>query len=244
MNEETVIMVIVMPTMFVIMGWAFKILLNFIQQRQLTKLHYALQDKLLEKLGNSPEALEYLPEDTDNSSGGITGSPFLLGSYDTFSLEDVLRTRFGITDGKGVLIVKATKPISASARVWTAGPQGGTAGNGVRTVHGSSMSAGETVLPGVRMREGFRSNVGVVTGNAWTTIEFRLRDADGILLAKEFVEVPPRTLTQLSLTNLFGNNVQKPDPVGSLAVVGGNEFIAYLTVIDGSSQDPVFVMPQ
>ena len=48
MNEETVIMVIVMPTMFVIMGWAFKTLLNFIQQRQLTKLHYALQDKLIE----------------------------------------------------------------------------------------------------------------------------------------------------------------------------------------------------
>ena len=63
MNEETVIMIIVMPTMFVIMGWAFKMLLNFIQQRQLTKLHYALQDKLLEKLGNSPEALEYLHSD-------------------------------------------------------------------------------------------------------------------------------------------------------------------------------------
>jgi membrane-bound ClpP family serine protease len=63
MNEETVIMVIVMPTMFVIMGWAFKTLLNFIQQRQLTKLHYALQDKLLEKLGSSPEAVAYLHSD-------------------------------------------------------------------------------------------------------------------------------------------------------------------------------------
>jgi hypothetical protein len=188
--------------------------------------------------------LEYLPENTDNSSGGITASPFLLGSYDTLSLEDVLRTRFGITNGKGVLVIEGTKPISASARVWTAGPQGGSAGNGVRAVHSSSMSAGETVLPGVRMRDGFRSNVGVVTGNAWTTLEFRLRDGDGILLGKEFVEVPPRTLTQLSLNNLFGNNVGKPDPAGSLVVVGSDRYIAYLTVIDGSSQDPVFIMPQ
>ena len=63
MNEETVVMVIVMPTMFVIMGWAFKTGLDFFHKQRLIKLHYALQDKLLEKLGNSPEALEYLHSD-------------------------------------------------------------------------------------------------------------------------------------------------------------------------------------
>ena len=63
MNEETVIMVIVMPTMFVIMGWALKTGLDFFHKQRLVKLHYALQDKLLEKLGNSPEALEYLNSD-------------------------------------------------------------------------------------------------------------------------------------------------------------------------------------
>ena len=63
MSEETVIMVIVMPTMFVIMGWAFKTGLDFFHKQRLIKLHYALQDKLLEKLGNSPEALEYLHSD-------------------------------------------------------------------------------------------------------------------------------------------------------------------------------------
>ena len=61
--KEELVMLIVMPTMFVVTGWAFKTLLNFIQQRQLTKLHYALQDKLLEKLGNSPESIEYLNSD-------------------------------------------------------------------------------------------------------------------------------------------------------------------------------------
>jgi hypothetical protein len=61
--REELVMLIVMPTMFVVTGWAFKTLLNFIQQRQLTKLHYALQDKLLEKLGSSPEAVQYLHSD-------------------------------------------------------------------------------------------------------------------------------------------------------------------------------------
>ena len=94
------------------------------------------------------------------------------------------------------------------------------------------------------MRDGFRTSVGVVTGDAWATVEFRLRDADGALLAKEFVEVPPRTLTQHSLNKLFGNNVTEPDPVGSLVVASGEPFLPYLTVIDGTSQDPVFVMAQ
>lgn len=187
-------------------------------------------------------SLEYLPERTDNSSGGIHGSPFLLGGYDTFSIEDVLRTRFGITNGKGVLVVKATKPITVTSRVWTAGPGGGTAGNGVRTVHSSELANGEVLLPGVRMLDGFRTNVGVVTGDAWATMEFRLRDADGLLLGQEFLEVQPRTLTQLSINKIFGNQVTKPDPVGSLVVTSGTEFLAYLTVIDGTSQDPLFMM--
>ena len=64
------------------------------------------------------------------------------------------------------------------------------------------------------------------------------------LVGQKILEIPPRTLSQLSLNKLFGNNVQKPDPVGSLVVSSGTEFLAYLTVIDGSSQDPVFIMPQ
>ena len=63
MDSESLVMIIVMPTMFTIMGWAFKTLLNHVHNQRLVKLHYALQDKLLEKLGTSPEAIEYLHSD-------------------------------------------------------------------------------------------------------------------------------------------------------------------------------------
>jgi hypothetical protein len=63
MDSEAIMMVIVMPTMFVIMGWAFKTGLDFFHKQRLVKLHYALQDKLLDKLGSSPEAMEYLRSD-------------------------------------------------------------------------------------------------------------------------------------------------------------------------------------
>jgi len=63
MDDETVMMIIVMPTMLSIFGWAFKTALDFLHKQRLVKLHYALQDKLLEKLGSSPEAIEYLHSD-------------------------------------------------------------------------------------------------------------------------------------------------------------------------------------
>jgi hypothetical protein len=187
--------------------------------------------------------LEYLAEKTDNSSGGRFSTPFLLGGYDTYCLEDVLKERFGIDNGKGTLIVRSTRPITVTSRVSTSGPGGGTSGNGVRTVHTADLiDGGEALLPGVRMLQDFRTNVGVVTGDAWATIEFRLRDADGMLLGKTFVEVPPRTLQQWSLESLFGKKTALPDPVGSLVVASATEFYAYLTVIDGTSQDPLFTM--
>jgi len=64
-DSEAMIMIIVMPTVFVILGWAFKTALNFLQIRRHMKHHYALQDKVLDRIGNSPEALEYL-----NSNAG------------------------------------------------------------------------------------------------------------------------------------------------------------------------------
>jgi hypothetical protein len=66
-DSEAMIMVIVMPTMFVIFGWAFKTALNFFQTRTHMKHHYNLQDKVLDRIGSSPEALEYLKSEAAES---------------------------------------------------------------------------------------------------------------------------------------------------------------------------------
>jgi len=63
MNEEALTMIIVVPTIFVVSAWGFKTMLNFFHNRRLVKLHYSLQDKVLDKLGTSPEAIEYLHSD-------------------------------------------------------------------------------------------------------------------------------------------------------------------------------------
>jgi len=188
--------------------------------------------------------LEYLPEKTDNSSGGIHASFIWLEPYETRTIKDVLLDLFSIDDGKGVLVVKSTQVVTVTSRVFTGGPLGGTSGNGVRTVRVSELSSEDAVLPGVQMLDGFRTNIGVVTGDLGATFRFDLRDAGGTLLATAFRSVEPRSLRHLSMEKLFGRDVVAPDPAGSIVVSGNADFLAYLTVIDGTSQDPVFVMPQ
>jgi hypothetical protein len=112
-------------------------------------------------------------------------------------------------------------------------------------VHESALSRETAVLPGVRMRGGFRTNVGFVSGDLPVTLTCRLFDETGVMRGLETVNVPARSLKQLSVEQIFGNDGYRlPNPAGMITVEGSADFLAYLTVIDGSSQDPIFVMPQ
>jgi hypothetical protein len=191
--------------------------------------------------------LEYLPENTNNLAGGLVLKDYRLVPYETRNIGDVLKDIFGIDNGKGTLVVESTRPITVTSRVFTdceTCPSGGTSGNGVRAVPLASLASGETVLPGVRILDGFRSNVGVVTGDRSVSFTFDLRDQGGTLRGSAFKTVAPRTLKQWSIGKLFGRGFVEPDPAGSIVVTGDRPYLTYMTVIDGSSQDPVFVMPQ
>jgi hypothetical protein len=73
-------------------------------------------------------------------------------------------------------------------------------------------------------------------------VTLRLRDADGRLLGTaESVWVAPRSLLQLSLAAAFPG-APMPAEVGSIEVVPDGPLAAYLSVVDGSSQDPVLVL--
>jgi hypothetical protein len=187
--------------------------------------------------------LEYLPDRTDNSAGGILTPEIRLDPFETLTIEDVALSQFGIGDGKGVLMVTASKPVTVSSRVSTAGPVGGVSGNGVRTVEADSWSNGEVVLTGVRLLGGYRTNVGFVTGDREVNFGIALYDGDGTVVASTNLRVAPRTLRQLSVEKIFGNGFVAPTSVATLKVTGDGDFHVYMTVIDGTSQDPIFVMP-
>ncbi len=203
-------------------------------------------DLALANVGGSTAliTLEFLPERIDNSGGGQVSPNVSLSRNTTTLLRDVVKSKFGIDDGKGVLVVRSTQPIVVTARVYTAAPGGGTTGHGLETVPFDVPSVQPRVLPGVRLLDGFRTNVGVVTGQTWASVRFRLLDHDGLLLGEKWASVPAASMRQWSVQNLFGQDlIAVPDPVGSLLVDADADFFTYLVVVDGSSQDPVMFVP-
>jgi hypothetical protein len=187
--------------------------------------------------------LEYLPERQDNSQGGLVTPGVLLGQGETLELEDVVLSQYGIEDGKGELLVRSSAPVVVASRIFTAADVGGTTGHGVEAVPPEAIAEGELVLPGVRLAAGFRTNVAVLTGEGWTGFRIVLRDADGSVLGERTPLVPPRTIRQWGVETLFGPDIDDPAPSGSISIDADGPFLAYLVVVDGSSQDPAFFMP-
>ncbi len=62
-ESEAMMMIIVMPTFLGASVWVFKMFLDFLRQRRMSRMLYEIQTKVLDKFGNSPEALEYLQSD-------------------------------------------------------------------------------------------------------------------------------------------------------------------------------------
>jgi hypothetical protein len=189
-----------------------------------------------------PVSIEYLPEMTDNSGGGKTIG-LQLAPNTTIVEEDIVKQRFRIEDGKGVLIVTADDDVVVGSRVYTTTADGGTTGHGVPSVNVDALSTAAVVLPGIRTRQGFRTNVGVVTGDQETEVRFRLYDQNGVQTSGKTRTIPARTVVQWSVKSLF-SSASMPNPVGSVAVDASAEFFAYVVVLDGSSQDPAFFLAE
>jgi hypothetical protein len=188
--------------------------------------------------------LEYLPEDSDNRHGGLFYYGLRLRPGYTVSLTDVASETFAVDNGKGVLRIRSTTGIVVASRISTEA-SGGTIGHGLRTVSTDALSLDTKVLTGVRTRKGFRSNVGVVTGEVAASVRLQLRDQSGVQRAETYVEVPARSMRQWSVDKLFEvANAKDLDPVASVIVDADADFFAYLVTIDNSSQDPVMFVPE
>ena len=188
---------------------------------------------------------EYLPEGRDNSDGGFDAATLLVPANTTWTIEDVLHEMFGVGEGKGVLQIRSTEHVVVASRVYTSGANGGTMGHGLQAISPEVLRPDTRVLSGVRLRDGFRTNVGVVTGEVPAVVRFRLRAEDGVQVGEIYKEVPARSMRQWSVATLFGDGLlRQPDPAGSLVVDADADVFPYLVVVDGSSQDPVLFVPE
>jgi hypothetical protein len=165
-----------------------------------------------------------------------------LAAFASQTIPDLVGTRFGIAQGKGSLAVTASRPVIAASRCYTTRALGGTLGFGAPAVLPTALHTATRTLPGVRVLDNYRTNIGLVTGTAGANVTLRLRNAGGAVLAtNSTVWVPPRSLYQVSIADAFPG-AQSPNPVGAVEVSTNAPLGAYLSVVDGSSQDPILVL--
>ncbi len=186
--------------------------------------------------------LEYLPEGVDNGAGGPVAE-VVLAPEEVAVAADVAGDRFGVTDGKGALRVTASAPVVVASRVYTGRGDGSTTGHGVAAVPLAAYATPPQALAGVRTAGGYRSNLGLVAAEGPVAVTVTLRDGDGGVLATATVEVPARSLRQLGVQGLFPG-APPLSPAGSLSLSASGPVLGYLSVVDPSSQDPVYDLPQ
>ncbi|MCS7182641.1 MAG: hypothetical protein NZ869_05980 [Thermoanaerobaculum sp.] len=200
-------------------------------------------DLTLANLNPNPTSLtlEFLPENRDNRSGGTATRTLNLAPWETRTLERLVSSFLGLTNTKGALSVVSARPVTTACRVYTPSASG-TYGQGVPVVPISTFSSQAKFVTGLRTRDGFRTNVGLVAPTDGVNAQARLYDASGALLAQRSdLFIPGRSLQQFRFEDLFPG-ATPPHPVGSLLVIPNGPLGVYLSVVDGTSQDPVFLM--
>jgi hypothetical protein len=193
--------------------------------------------------------LEFLPEGRDNSAGGLTASAFQLDEWETVIMPDVVGEVFAQNNVKGSLYVRATQPLAATSRAYTTDDEGGTYGHGVPPVEPDLVFAesplrSEITLAGVRTLpiepdKPYRTNVGLITDDTTAHVHLKLRDDDGTVLKERDLTLAAKALRQFTLEQLFPG-YPDPDPVGSITITTDAPLLCYISVVDGTSQDPIF----
>ncbi len=193
--------------------------------------------------------LEWLPADIDNSNP--TGIDFTLEPGQARRHHDVVGTDLGAT-GVGALrvhmIVGHALITSRTYTVTEAGSFGQFVGG--QPAAAAVLFGGESVLVHLRQSPdesaGYRSNVGVVNTSA-TTIDVvvDIHDSAGAFLTTVSFAVPPFSMHQVNhiLRGLRPTGIDLASARISTTTEGGS-LLAYVSVIDNRSNDPIFVPGQ
>jgi hypothetical protein len=195
------------------------------------------------ELSNATAALvtatvELLPSGRDNTAP--LARNVTVPSRGSRRLEDVLQSLFGF-QGAAALRISATGALGVTSRTFNQA-ESGTYGQFIPGVPASvGIGPGERgILVQLRQNASFRSNVGVVSLSAQ---RLRVRasyfDATGGSLGVKTYTLEPFSLYQ------DNSAVPAPGITGGFAVLelveGTGSFLAYASVVDRGSDDPVFI---
>ncbi len=179
--------------------------------------------------------------------GQLLSGPHVIEANESLFLPDPLLPE-NPTSGL-IYITVAGTGTAVSVRTYTPAQGGGTYGQGQPGILLSSVSSGrELILPLIHSSpDVFRTNVGFAQTSAGTfQVKAQIYDADGTLLAqKEYSQAAAWRQV---------NDIFKNMGIGSVDVEGGwirvtlvsgspSYWTTYATVIDGTTDDPTYVLP-
>ena len=189
-----------------------------------------------------------LEQDRDNSSPRTAQVSLEAGKSHRY--EDVLTSLFSHSGAAALRVTPAGGSLLVSSRTYNDQP-GGTYGQFVPAIAESQAFPREDTATLIQLAEsgststGFRTNIGLLNlGDSTLLMEVRLYSANGVALGEITVFLDPYELQQINriFQRVTTNQVDDGFALVTAGFTGGGErFLAYASVVDNRTGDPVFI---
>jgi len=190
--------------------------------------------------------LAFLESDTDNS--GAAELSITVQPRQAVALDDLVASLFA-TSGAGGVRLRSSMPFLAASRTYNTGD--GSSGTFGQFIPG--LSPDQALQQGILLQvandpipSGFRSNVGFVNpGQSAVEVTVRVFDADtATLLGEGSRTLPPLAFSQINNVFAFVGATAVVARNATVELVADGPVLAYASVVDNTSGDPFFVLPE
>jgi PKD repeat protein len=181
------------------------------------------------------------------AGGSMVTRSLFLSPRQSVIYANTLLDLFGIANGAGAVAIEATSAgtsaqLRVTSRTFTSGSVG-TYGQAVPDVRSDDLET-TLYLTGIMSNAAYRTNVGFVNrGGSDVGATVTLYDSSGNTVSTANVTIPANNFQQSSLTSFFPETAGRAYNAMSMKVtISSNDVVtAFASVIDNSSQDPVYM---
>jgi hypothetical protein len=188
--------------------------------------------------GSASVTISYYPSGVSNAQPVTKTLP--IGPKQILSLEDIVSKTFGLDNATGALRIQANQKLFVTSRTYNQSTAG-TFGQDIPSVAlDQVLTTGSVAKFSGLSNSGYRTNVGFFNTGLAGDMQLDLRDATGARLAQKSYHIDARTMTQIN--DIFTYLGAASAGGGSLWITTtGGSIVAYASVIDNASGDPVYV---
>jgi hypothetical protein len=167
-----------------------------------------------------------------------------MGVFTTIEIDDVVLSRFGFDDSKGLLLLTTNSEsgFSARARIYNTGNPAGEFGQFVPGL-GLSYLNRAAFIPGVSGINGNRANVGIANpGDQAFPCYIDVWQGDNLLLRDAVVQVPAHSVVQVN--DIFTTWDIAPQSNVQVRITSqnpGSPIYTYASIVRESSGDAIFI---